>query len=175
MPSPAISSSSWKWSLVIGIALLIFGFIALGNLIVATAASIYLVGVVMLIGGVLQLIHGFAQKERKAIWIIAGLLYAIAGIFALSNPFAFSSVLTLGLGIVLIFTGVSRLFSASSAPGRGWIIFSAIITLLLGVALVVGWPANSLWVIGLFLAFDLIFQGWSYLLLGLALKGRSQG
>lgn len=174
MTSPVISPSSWKWSLGIGIAMLVIGFIAMGNLIVATAASIYLVGVVMLVGGVLQLIHGFRQHQRKAFWIISGLLYAIAGIFAISNPFAFSSVLTLWLGIVLIFVGISRLLSIpSSVPGRGCMLFSSILTLLLGLVLVLGWPANSLWVIGMFLAFDLVFQGWSYLLLGLALKNRT--
>ncbi|HLP67148.1 MAG TPA: HdeD family acid-resistance protein, partial [Rhizobium sp.] len=33
-----------------------------------------------------------------------------------------------------------------------------------------GWPVNSLWVLGLFLAIDLLMQGWSMIALALAIR-----
>jgi len=33
-----------------------------------------------------------------------------------------------------------------------------------------GWPINSLWILGLFLAIDLMMQGISYIAFGLGLK-----
>ncbi|MGJ8525140.1 hypothetical protein LMG33818_000848 [Halomonadaceae bacterium LMG 33818] len=173
MSNPIGTPSSWKWTLGIGIIMLIIGIIAMGNLVATTAVSIYIVGIFMLVAGVLQIIHGFQQHSHRVFWIVAGLLYAIAGILALSNPLVFSSVLTLWLGIMLIFSGISRLFSLGAVHNnRGWVIVSSIITALLGIMLVAGWPVTGLWVIGMFLAFDLLFQGISFILLGLSLKSR---
>ncbi|RUV11409.1 HdeD family acid-resistance protein, partial [Mesorhizobium sp. M5C.F.Ca.IN.020.32.2.1] len=39
-----------------------------------------------------------------------------------------------------------------------------------GLVIAMGWPVNSVWVLGLFLAVDLIFQGWAFIAVGLALK-----
>lgn len=43
-------------------------------------------------------------------------------------------------------------------------------TLLLGVIILFGWPGNSLWILGMFLGIDLVFQGWTYVVLGIGLK-----
>jgi uncharacterized membrane protein HdeD (DUF308 family) len=47
---------------------------------------------------------------------------------------------------------------------------AGIISILLGLMIAMGWPVNSLWVLGIFLAIDLVFQGWSFIAIGLALK-----
>jgi uncharacterized membrane protein HdeD (DUF308 family) len=49
-------------------------------------------------------------------------------------------------------------------------VLSGLVTLLAGVIIALGWPINSLWVLGMFLAIDLVFQGWATIALGLALK-----
>ena len=38
------------------------------------------------------------------------------------------------------------------------------------VGFLIGWPVNSLWLLGLFLAFDLAMQGWALIGFGLALR-----
>ena len=44
-------------------------------------------------------------------------------------------------------------------------------TLLLGIMIWEQMPFSGLWVIGTFLGIDLIFNGWSYFLLGLNVRG----
>jgi uncharacterized membrane protein HdeD (DUF308 family) len=44
------------------------------------------------------------------------------------------------------------------------------VTALAGVVFLLGWPVNSLWLLGLFLAFDLAMQGWALIAFGLALR-----
>jgi uncharacterized membrane protein HdeD (DUF308 family) len=44
------------------------------------------------------------------------------------------------------------------------------ISVLLGIALWQGWPASGLWVIGLFIGIDLVFNGWAWVMLGLLVK-----
>ena len=56
------------------------------------------------------------------------------------------------------------LLLAETAPAMG------IAVLVAGLVIAMHWPVNSLWVLGLFLAIDLVFQGWSFIAFGLALK-----
>jgi uncharacterized membrane protein HdeD (DUF308 family) len=46
-----------------------------------------------------------------------------------------------------------------------------VITVLLGLLIVLGWPASSFWVIGLFIGVDLLMDGVSWVALGLAARG----
>ena len=167
--------SKWGWFVALGVAMLIFGGIAFGNLMIATVASVYWVGAMMLVAGIAELIHAFGVKTwgRFFYWLLSGVLYALAGIFAFINPLLASAVLTLLLACALFASGVLRTWVGLShrpESGWGWIVAAGVITALAGVVIALRWPMNSLWVLGLFLAIDLIFQGWSLIALGLALR-----
>ncbi|AZO06728.1 HdeD family acid-resistance protein [Mesorhizobium sp. M2A.F.Ca.ET.037.01.1.1] len=181
LPSDALRDAigqtrdKWGWFVALGVLLLIFGGIAFGNLFIATVASVYVVGWLMLMAGIIEIIHAFGVKTwgRFFYWLLSGLLYAVAGFFAFDNPLLASAVLTLLLAIALIASGLLRswvAFSHRPEQGWGWLLAAGIITILLGLMIAMGWPVNSLWVLGIFLAIDLVFQGWSFIAIGLALK-----
>jgi uncharacterized membrane protein HdeD (DUF308 family) len=44
------------------------------------------------------------------------------------------------------------------------------VNLLLGIAVWRQWPLSGLWVIGLFVGIDMLLNGWSLVMLGLAAK-----
>ncbi|MBR2691523.1 MAG: HdeD family acid-resistance protein [Aquamicrobium sp.] len=168
--------SKWGWFVALGVLLLIFGGIAFGNLFIATVASVYFVGWLMLMAGAIEIIHAFGVKTwgRFFYWLLSGLLYAVAGFFAFYNPLLASTVFTLLLAIALVAAGLVRAsigYQHRADKGSGWIIAGGIITALAGLLIALQWPVNSLWVLGLFLAIDLVFQGWTYIAFGLALKG----
>jgi uncharacterized membrane protein HdeD (DUF308 family) len=52
----------------------------------------------------------------------------------------------------------------------GWPLVGGILDVILGLMIWQGWPASSLWVIGLFVGIDLIFRGFNWIALGLALR-----
>lgn len=167
--------SKWGWFLAFGIVMLIVGVIALGNLLAATVASVYLVGIMMLFAGGFEIAHAFGVKTWGGFfwWLLGGLLYAIGGIIAFNNPMLASAVLTLLLAASLVAAGLARGwigYKHWSNKGSGWIIAAAVITALCGIVIAIGWPTNSLWVLGMFLAIDMIFQGWAAIALGLSLK-----
>ncbi|HEY4192073.1 MAG TPA: HdeD family acid-resistance protein [Mesorhizobium sp.] len=167
--------AKWGWFVALGVLLLIFGGIAFGNLFVATVASVYVIGWLMLMAGAVEIIHAFCVKSwgRFFYWLFSGLLYAVAGFFAFDNPLLASAVLTFLLAIALIASGLLRVWVAyqhRAEKGSGWIITAGIVTALAGLVIAMGWPVNSLWVLGLFLAIDLVFQGWTFIAFGLALK-----
>lgn len=165
----------WGWFVALGVLLLIFGGIAFGNLFIATVASVYVVGWLMLFSGVIEIVHAFGVKTwgRFFLWLASGLLYALAGIFAFYNPVLASAALTFLLAVSLVASGALRAwvgYQNWEQKGSGWIVTAGVVTILAGLVIALGWPVNSLWVLGLFLAVDLIFQGWAFIAFGLALK-----
>ncbi|ANK84810.1 MULTISPECIES: HdeD family acid-resistance protein [Rhizobium] len=167
--------SKWIWFVGLGVLLLVCGLIALGNLMLATVVSVYYVGMLMLFGGVTYLVHAFQVRgwDHVLFWTLSGLLYVFAGIAAFVNPILTSAALTLFLSLALVIAGVFRTWVGrrmKPAKGWGWIVASGVITALAGFVIALGWPVNSLWVLGLFLAVDLIVQGWTMIAFGLGIR-----
>jgi len=170
--------SNWGWFVVFGALLVLLGLIALGNLAVATVASIFVVGVVMIVGGIAHIILAFRGRSWHSFlgWLLGGMLYLIAGVLVFADPALASSVLTLVIAFALLAAGAARIwFGFAVRPEKGWLWIAAagVVTILAGLVIATGWPVNSLWVIGLFLGVDLLFQGGSFIVFGLALRART--
>lgn len=170
--------AKWGWIVALGVVFLIAGFIALGSAVAATASAVMIIGIMMIMGGVAEIVAAFSVKGwgKFAVWMLLGLLYVGAGIIALMNPFAAATILTLMLGAALMFGGVLRIFLAFSMKSAGkpwgWVVVSGLVTLLLGAMIIAQWPASSFFVLGIFLGIDLIFIGSGWVTMGLALKNR---
>ncbi|MGI6245447.1 MAG: HdeD family acid-resistance protein [Pseudochelatococcus sp.] len=167
--------SRWVWFLILGIILIVLGGVALGNLLTATLVTVYYIGALILIGGVLQIVHAFQVKEwgNFLVWLLSGAFYALAGFLAFYNPQLASVALTLVLAISLIASGVLRIWTGIAArprSGWGWLVAAGVGALVVGAVIAAGWPVNSLYLIGLILAVELIFEGWSFVAVALALR-----
>ena len=85
-----------------------------------------------------------------------------------------SGVLTLVLAGILIAVGVIRISMGiqlrKAVAGWYWSLLSGIVSILLGGMIVFQWPVSGLWVIGLFVAIELILNGWSYVFVALAAR-----
>lgn len=174
-PSVSTVRDKWGWFLALGILLLIFGFLALANLFVATVASVFYIGMMMLVGGIAYLVHAFQVKgwDHILFWAASGILYTLAGILAFWNPALTAVIVTFFMAVALIVAGIFRLwigFRMRPMRGSGWVIFGGAITALAGLVIALGWPVNSLWILGLFLAIDLTMQGWALVAVALAAK-----
>ena len=66
---------------------LVAGVIALGSVVMATVATVCVVGIMMIIAGVFEVIHSFQIKTwgRFIFWLLLGILYIIAGFTAFDN------------------------------------------------------------------------------------------
>lgn len=171
----ATARAKWGWFVGLGVLLLLLSGIAFGNLFVATVVSVYYIGMLMLFGGAVYLVHAFQLRGWDHVfpWVVSGILYTLAGIFAFMNPVLASAAFTLMLAIALVIAGVLRIWiGRRMKPAKGWafILLSGIVTMLAGFIIALGWPINSLWILGLFLAIDLLFQGWTLIAFGLALR-----
>ena len=169
----------WGWILAFGIFSLIAGVIALGgSTMFATATAVYIVGFMMLFEGVAEIVAAFNARDwgHRVLWLLLGALYVFAGIICLQNPFAAATILTLLLGISLVIGGLVRIFLATrmrQGTPWGWVVFSGLISVLLGIIIVAKWPVSSFFVLGIFLGVDLIFIGSGWISVALALKRHS--
>jgi uncharacterized membrane protein HdeD (DUF308 family) len=162
------------WFLVIGIALVILGMIAIGYAVEMTIVSVIFLGWLLIIGGIFEVIHGFSRRQWSGFFInlLAGVLYAVAGVVMIAIPALAAVSLTLLIAIILIIAGVFRLIVAFLTPlhHRGWLILNGVISILLGVMIWRSWPVSGLWVIGMFIGIDMIFDGWTEIMLALTAR-----
>lgn len=160
--------------LALGILMIILGMVALGCTVTTTLFSIMLLGWVLIITGVVE--AGGAFWERKwggfFLHLVVGILYAVVGFMLVANPKAAAVSLTLILAVFFIVSGIFRIFTALSMqfPHWGWLLFNGIVTLILGVLIWRQWPVSGLWIIGLFIAIELILSGWTWVMLSLAAR-----
>jgi len=167
---------NWGWLLALGIVSVVLGTIGLYMTFAMTLATVLLFGALILAGGLLQLIQAFSCKGWKGVigHVLIALLYIAAGILIIKDPALASGVLTLVLAGILIAVGVIRIMIGiqhrQAATGWYWSVLSGIASILLGGIIVLQWPVSGLWVIGLFVAIELILNGWSYVFVALAAR-----
>ena len=166
--------AKWGWIVALGVVYVVAGFIALGSVAMATVASVLVVGVMMIIAGVCEIINAFQIKSwgKFLVWALLGVLYIVAGFMAFENPALAAVVLTLLLGASLFASGLLRIFLAFNMKHERpwiWVALSGVITLLLGLIILVHWPVNSVYILGLFLGIDLIIAGAGWIGLGFGL------
>jgi len=166
---------NWGWMLAGGIIMLILGTIGLGMTFTLTVVSVMYIGILMLIASGVQIMDAFQCKGWKSVlWhVLIALLYLGAGIIIISDPIMASALMTLLIAGALIAIGVMRIIVAFQMRGiSGWIwtLIAGIAAVLLGVMIFAKWPVSGLWVIGMFVAIELIFNGWSNITIALAAK-----
>lgn len=106
--------------------------------------------------------------------IALGVLYMLAGFVLWGNPVAGAASLTLLLAAMLVASGLVRLWLAYKFwhTMGGLLILSGLIAILAGLVIFAGWPKSGIWVLGLCLAIDVLFQGFAWLMFGFALRPR---
>ncbi len=158
-----------------GAVLMILGIIALGSVGIATLASVWVFGILLIVAGVASIISAFAGQGWRGFTLHAllGVLSVVVGFMVIASPLAAAVALTLFLAVYFIAGGLFRLVSSVTErfAGWGWAATGGVASVALGLILVSQWPEATLWFIGLLLGIELIFQGATWI--ALAIGGRS--
>ncbi|HUY17856.1 MAG TPA: HdeD family acid-resistance protein [Candidatus Binataceae bacterium] len=159
------------WFFIWGVLLIVLGCIAVGSSVLATLVSVMLLGWILIFGGVFAVIHGLMRRQWHGhlLNLLAGVLYAVTGLLMVTHTTMAALTLTLLIAMLLIVAGTFRLFVAFSLHlhHRGWVALSGIVAIVLGLMILDAWPVSGLWVIGLFIGIDLIFDGWTEVMLAM--------
>lgn len=165
----------YNWFFILGIVMLIVGTAAIIFPFFASLAVELLIGFALMLSGIAGIVHAFSTKKWK------GFMFSLLG-----------AVLSLGVGIVLLFYPLTGLLSLTIliaafffAGGMiriilafklrpfdhwGWLLFSGILDLILATLIMTQWPETAALVIGLLVGIDLIFTGWIMLMLASAAR-----
>ena len=173
----AIEHLRGRWGEIVafGALLIVLGLAALCFTLPSTVTTVTLNGVFFLVAGVAEIGVGAHAKSwaRFFLWIIGGALYVIVGLICIINPIFASLALTLALGAGLIAAAAVRAYLAFHLPSgnpRAMVLLAAAVTFLLGLVIVVHWPTDSVYVLGILLGVDLLFHGIGWVTFGFALR-----
>jgi uncharacterized membrane protein HdeD (DUF308 family) len=166
---------NWGWLLAQGIFLVVLGTIGLGMTFWLTLATVFIFGVFLLIGGGVQIFQAFKCRGwQSVLWhILIAILYVLAGLIIMADPLVASTLITLLLAGALMGIGVLRLIMAVQVRGVKnwfWPLIGGIAAIVLGLMILTRWPISGFWVIGLFVAIEMIFSGWSYIIIALGAR-----
>ncbi|MBV8230101.1 MAG: HdeD family acid-resistance protein [Planctomycetaceae bacterium] len=165
---------NWFWFVMLGIALVVLGAIALGSVVIASLATAVAIGMLIFLGGVAETLGAFWCRgwSRFFFHLLSGVLSIVIGVIFLRAPVGALLALTLLVASFLMVGGIFKIVAAVSYrfAAWGWPLVSGIVDLILGVLIWQEWPASALWVIGLFVGINLVFRGFNWIGLGLSLR-----
>jgi uncharacterized membrane protein HdeD (DUF308 family) len=166
---------SWGWLLALGMMFVILGTIGFGMVVGITVASMFFLGVLLLIAGGAQIVDVFKSKKWRGALshFLVAVLYLAGGALIIYDPLLASSLITAALAGVLIVIGLARIWMSMmlrAEKGWGWIFIAGLSALVLGILILLQWPVSGLWFIGLFISIELIICGWTYILLAFSIR-----
>ena len=170
---------NWGWLLALGILFVVLGFIGLGMVVGLTLVSVLFIGVLLIIAGASQIVDTFKSKQwRAAVWhTLIAILYLIGGGFVIYDPILASTLITALIAWILIFIGIIRLLMANvlrEDRGWGWLVFAGLMAIILGVLILLQWPYSGMWVLGLFIAIEMLVNGWAYIFIAIAARNKNK-
>lgn len=166
---------SWILFLLLGILFLLFGTVSIAYPMYSTKGLVQVFGVLLLFAAGGQIASTFWARRWGGfvLHLLLGLLYLFVGVMMLERPLRSAMELTLLMAVFFFAGGIIRIVFALTEQftGWGWTLMSGVIAVMLGMMIWQDFPESSFWVIGTFVGIDFLFVGWSWVMMGMALKG----
>jgi len=171
----ALGKQSIGWSIGISVLLILAGLLAIALPLAAGIVLSALFGWLLVLSGIGHVVFAFHTRSFGGLlWeLLLGILYLCVGAYLLFYHVAGLATVTFVLAIYLFVEGFLELIlSFQIRPRHGWIwlLFDAIVTLILALLIWRSWPSNSAWVIGTLLGISMLFSGISRLILSLGAR-----
>ena len=171
----SLLSKASSWLIAIGVLFIILGTLAIAEPFVAGLAMAFLVGWLLMIGGVAHFIAAFAGGGlwRVLAQLLIGVVYFAGGLYFLTHPLLALGTLTLLLATIILAEAVCEIVlyvRHRETHGASWLLINAIITLLVGGLIWFHWPSSSVWAIGTLVGVNLLMTGISRLMVGMAAR-----
>jgi uncharacterized membrane protein HdeD (DUF308 family) len=162
----------WLSFFLLGVLLIVLGMAALSSEVFVALIAMMFYGCLLITAGLLQGVAAFRGRRWRGFFmhLLAAALDLVVGFLLVARPEAAAAALTLLLAFYFMVGGLFRIISAVAIrqPQWGWSLLAGVVTLVLGLAIFNSWPDSGQWVIGLFIGIDMMFHGWSWVMLALA-------
>lgn len=178
LPKQSEFPFSWGWLMALGILLVSLGCLGLVSAVYLSVASVLIFGALLFLAGLFQGWYGLTNKRHewsgRALYLLVAVLYLVLGAFLMWDPVSGTVSLTLLLTAFLFVLGFSRLLYAWKCWKHGWRWFmgflGGLVNLMLGGLIIYGWPGTAVWVIGLFVAVEMMMAGWVSIMMAVTMR-----
>ena len=170
------------WMLAVGLVQVAIGVIGLTMAYSFTLIALFWFGLLAVIAGIGQLLDGFHHQKWRGVigHILVGIVYVAAGLALIFLPASAAFWLTLVIAISLVLTGIIRVLTAIVLRGNPGLqlftVVTGLVSIVLGILIYrmvappgpealatvedqVAWVRSWGWVIGVFVAIELILEG----------------
>jgi len=172
--------SDWWWLLLYGVLLAVCGAVALvfpALTVLTSFMAVVLLGVALIIAGVATIVAALWAGKWSGLLLqmLVGVLYMTVGFMIMETPLQSAEALTLFVAAFFIVVGGFRIIASLMIhfPFWGWSLLNGIVTFLLGVIifrLYHHFPPSAIWVLGLLIGFEMLFNGWTWIVMSLAVR-----
>jgi uncharacterized membrane protein HdeD (DUF308 family) len=161
--------ASWWWLLLLGVLLVVCGSISIIFPFLTSVAAITVLAAVLMVAGVATIIGAFwaGRWSGVLVQVLVGILYLAAGFVVSERPLTSMVVITFFMAVSFIVMGAFRTLAALMIrfPQWGWALLNGVITLLAGIIIFRQLPLDALWVTGLLVGLEMLFNGWTWIML----------
>jgi uncharacterized membrane protein HdeD (DUF308 family) len=167
----------WWWFALLGALLVVCGTAAIvfpHLTVITTFAVTTLIGLMLMLGGVATVISAFwaGRWSGLLLQLLVGILYIACGFVVTENPVVSALAITVFIAVSFVVLGTFRIIAALMLrfPQWGWALLNGVVTLLAGVVIYRQLPTDAFWVLGLLIGLEMLFNGWTWIMLALSLR-----
>ncbi|MRJ02097.1 MAG: hypothetical protein GXO19_04425 [Epsilonproteobacteria bacterium] len=151
-----------KHSKIAGVIFLLLGLVGIFYPTIMSVATAYFVAWLFLLSGFVIAFHTWENDRKDWLGWLKAFIYILTGILVAIFPLPGVAALGIILAVYFFFDGFASFALAGQLKGEKWwwlILLNGILSIILGVIFLVGWPFNSLILVGLFVGISLFFDG----------------
>ena len=164
----------WWMFMLLGVLLVLGGIAAITYPCVSSVGAVMVLGIILIVSGVFTIIGAFWAGKWSALFLqlLVGILYVMVGMAVRDSPLESTALVTMFVAAFFIVVGAFRIIVSvvERFPQWGWALINGVVTLLVGLIIYDSFPLSALWVIGLLVGIELLFNGWTWIMLSLVIR-----
>ena len=164
----------WWMFMLLGVLLVLGGIVAITYPCVSSVGAVMVLGIILIVSGVFTIIGAFWAGKWSALFLqlLVGILYVMVGMAVRDSPLESTALVTMFMAAFFIVVGAFRTIVSviERFPQWGWALINGVVTLLAGLIIYDSFPLSALWVIGLLVGIELLFNGWTWIMLSLVIR-----
>jgi uncharacterized membrane protein HdeD (DUF308 family) len=156
-----------KYTVVFALLLILLGFGGLLAPMILSVLTDGIIAAILIMAGVAWLLHSYRLSQHHLGDWLRPLLLLMVGMFMIVLPAA--GIASIGLMFIFYFIlDAYRNFTQSGSfagHGRGWFMVGGTMDIIIAILFFVTWPQGTLFLVGIFVGVNLIFDGVTLLML----------
>jgi len=164
----------WWIFMLLGGLLTLGGIVAIAYPCITSVGAVMVLGVILTVSGVFLIVGAFWAGKWSALFLqlLVGIMYVMAGIALRNSPVNAMIAITMFLAMFFVVAGIFRILVAviERFPQWGWALLNGVVTLLAGIIIFDSSEHGAFWVIGLLVGLELLFNGWTWIMLALVVR-----